>query len=162
MTKYPPAKTFIRFVNIDDASVQAFRKEFIVRYGSLELPLSGAEGATQPSRPSRGKRKSKNPSGSATNLRSLGENNHDDTALGRTASTGTNTLSDFSDPPSVNLTYSGALKKNANGSGTDRKRGSSSSPGGRENMMDKVTEGRIESARNLIKSDQIISHDRLS
>ena len=112
----PKKKTItdIRFVNIDDPSVQAFRQEFISRYrNSQEQPdskklagrrdvkvsPSGSEGTTSSamslSRPERSKNKSKstNPSSYAS------ENGH--------------TLSGSNHPLPLNTSYSGAVKKYA-------------------------------------------------
>ena len=86
--------TDIRFVNIDDRSVQAFKTEFISRYGndqdhsgrSNERLPDGAEGATNSmpslSRPNRGKDRNKQSSGnsrSSTNPGNVVSTHHQNT-----------------------------------------------------------------------------------
>ena len=86
--------TDIRFVNIDEPSVQAFKTEFISRYGndnehlgrSIKRPPDGAEGGTKSvlssSRPNRGKDRNKQSSGnsrSSTNPGNVVSTHHQNT-----------------------------------------------------------------------------------
>ena len=136
---YPKKKTIndIRFVNIDDLSVQAFRTEFIARYGnnqehsgrSIKRLPDGAEGATNPVysslRPNRGKGKSKNSSG---NNRSSTSSHHQN-SLGNSVATNDHPFSSSNLPSLSNTSYSGAVKSNTGG-GTETRSPTAQEPGG--------------------------------
>ena len=124
---YPKKKTItdIRFVNIDDPSVQAFRQEFISRYGNsqgqtdskklagrraIKMPPTGADDANSPpmlpSRSDRGENKNK-----ATNP----SNHHFNTTSGSSVAENDHPSSGFNHSSSLNTSYSGAVKKNTSG-----------------------------------------------
>ncbi|PFX14654.1 uncharacterized protein LOC111344503 [Stylophora pistillata] len=135
----PKKKTItdIRFVNIDDASFQAFRKEFISRYGhngddgrgSFLWSPTGAEGADpslQPSRRNRGRNKDKSSeaSGTSSSPRDVSGNRNFETNSHHpldAAATGGSSL--------PNISYSGAVKKSADANSDERKMGFTLPPG---------------------------------
>lgn len=116
--------TDIRFVNIDDPSYQAFRNEFISRYGnnqehssrSIQKPQDGPEGATN-SRPSsswanRGKGKSKHSSGNSQPSTKPGNvaSSPNQNTSGRSDATNDHPFSNFNLSSLSNASYSGAVK----------------------------------------------------
>ena len=160
----PKKKTItdVRFVNIDDASIQAFRKEFISRYGqsqdgghgSFKVPPTGAEGAAQPSRPRRGKNKDKNPNGPTTSPSLVVGSHHHDSGFGSAAIHGYHPLSSSSDPSSSDLSYSGAVKKTVSGSGAESKTEHSLPPEGKGAKTDKKEEGKKDNAGRPNKAEK--------
>lgn len=142
----PKKKTItdIRFVNIDDASFQAFRKEFISRYGrngddgrgSFLWSPTGAEGtdsSMQPSRRNRGRNKDKSSeaSGTSTSPRDASGNLNFETNFHHpldAAATGGSSL--------PNISYSGAVKKSADANYEERKMGFSLPPGENKSPAD--------------------------
>ena len=145
----PKKKTItdVRFVNTDDHSVQAFRKELISRYGnsqdhsnskkltggrSIKVPPNGAESASSSSlpssRPDRGKNKTKQGSdngGITTNPRGVVSSHHHD-AIGNTHATAGHPLSVSNQP---NTSYSSAVRKTP-GAGNDTRSFTAQDPGG--------------------------------
>ena len=144
----PKKKTItdIRLVNIDDPSVQAFRKEFITRYGenretktsgggSASLSPTGAEGgsSTEPSsRSNRGKSRNKNGSHNSRSKKKQndsGANQHQSTPFGSLEANVDHPLGVSGHSPSATFSYSGAVKKNTGDSdgrpptGKDHRRG---------------------------------------
>jgi len=124
--------TDIRFVNIDDPSYQAFRNEFISRYGlgnnqehssrSIKKPPDGAEGATNSGHSSswanRGKSKSNHSSGNSQPSIKQGNkvsSPHQNTSGSSDAANAQPYSNGRSSLP--NTSYSDAVKKNA-GEGT--------------------------------------------
>ena len=139
----PKKKTItdIRFVNIDDPSVQAFRTEFISRYGNSQgnsnskRLTGGAKDATSSvlpsSRPDGGKKKNKQGSdnGRIPTIPSDVAGSHHHNAFG-----GTNALAGppMSSSNSLSLSptsYSGAVM-NKTGGGTDARSSTAQKPGG--------------------------------
>ena len=142
--------TDIRFVNIDDHSVLAFRTEFISRYGnskehsdskkltggsSMKFPPNGVEGATSSllslSRSDRGKNNNKQSSDNGRTTKSPSDEvgSHHHNAVGSTnASTDhpPNVSNPLSHPPT---SYSSAVKNNTGG-GTDARSSTAQEPGG--------------------------------
>ena len=124
----PKKKTIvdIRFVNIDDLSVQAFRTEFIARYGnnqeqsgrSVKRAPDVVEGATNPmhlsSKANRGKGKGKNSSGN--NPSSKSSHNQDTSA--NSVAMNDHPLSNSNPPLLSNTSYSSAVKS-ITGGGTE-------------------------------------------
>ena len=145
----PKKKTItdIRFVNIDDLSVQAFRMEFISRYGncqdhsdsktltggvSIKVLPNGAEGVVSSWLPSSksdpGKNKTKQSSdngGITTNPRGVVSSHHHD-AIGNTHATAGHPLSVSNQP---NTSYSAAVRKTP-GAGNDARSFTAQDPGG--------------------------------
>jgi len=127
----------IRFVNIDDLSVQAFRTEFIARYGnnqepsgrSIKRPPDGAEGATNPmhssSRKNRGKGKGNNSSGNNQSSTS----SHHQNSSGNSVATNDHPLSRSKLPSPSNTSYSSAVKSNTGG-GTETRSPTAQEPEG--------------------------------
>lgn len=145
----PKKKTItdIRFVNIDDLSVQAFSMEFMSRYGnsqdhsdskkltggrSIKVPPNGAEGAVSSSLPSsrsdRGKNKTKQSSYNGritTNPRGVASSHHHN-AIGNTNASAGHPLSVSNQP---NTSYSSAVRKTP-GAGNDARSFTAQDPGG--------------------------------
>ena len=144
----PKKKTItdIRFVNIDDPSVQAFRTEFISRYGnsqdhsdskkltrgrSIKVPLNDAEGATSSLPPSSRSDRSRNKNKKSpdndrttTNPKDVVGSHHRN-AVGNTNASAGHPLSVSNSKTS----YSGVVKKNP-GEGTDARSFAAQEPGG--------------------------------
>lgn len=135
--------TDIRFVNIDDSSVQAFRTEFISKYGndqeqsgrSIKRLPDGAEGATNSmpssSRPNRGKDRNKQSSGnsrSSTNPGNVVSTHHQNTSSSSVA-TNDHHLSNYNPLSLLNTSYSSAVK-NSMGGGTETSSLTAQEPGG--------------------------------
>lgn len=113
----PKKKTItdIRFVNIDDPSVQAFRKEYFSRYGNSREHFDGKTVAggqsfgipsTDGTRPNRGKNNSR------TTVNRSNLNHRTNTSTAKTD----DPLSGINGPSSSNTSYSGAVKKSTGSS----------------------------------------------
>ena len=136
--------TDIRFVNIDDPSVQAFKTEFISRYGndqehsggSIKRLPDGAKGATNSmpssSRPNRGKDRKKQSSGngrSSTNP-SNGVSTHHQHVSGTSVATKDHHLGNYNPLSLSNTSYSSAVKNNMS-EGTQTSSLTAQEPGGK-------------------------------
>ena len=139
----PKKKTItdIRFVNIDDPSVQAFGKELITRYGenletktsgggSDSLSPTGAEGGSStqaPSRSIRGKNRNKNgPNNSRSKKKQndAGASQHHNTPFGSSAANADHPLSASGYSSSPATSYSSVARRNTgDDDGTPPKRG---------------------------------------
>lgn len=123
----PKKKTItdIRFVNIDDITVQAFGKEFMARYGNnrekkttgeglTRFSPTGAEGGSSPgSKSNRGKNRNRNMASnnrSTTNPRDVEARQHHHTSFGSSANTD-QPLSASGHSTSPDASYSGAVKR---------------------------------------------------
>lgn len=164
--------TDIRFVNIDDPSVQAFGKEFISRYGDNQESShgnktpgggsgrisTGAEGGTSaapPSRSNRDKNQNRNMSNnSRATTNDARESQPHRTSFGSSAANANHPLSSSGHSSSPNASYSNAVKKNTGGDdsrppivqeprGREGKAGFSLPPGDGEDSRDKKEEGNI-------------------
>ena len=134
----PKKKTItdIRFVNIDDLSVQAFRMEFISRYGnsqdhsdsknltggkSFKGPSNVAGGATfslqSPPRSNRGKNKNEQSSHNARKAKNPSDavGSHGYNAFGSTNASASHPLNKSNSPSLSPTSYSGAVKNNTGG-----------------------------------------------
>ena len=121
--------TDIRFVNIDDPSVHAFRTEFISRYGnnqehsgrSIKKPPVVAEGTanSMPSlaRANRSKDKSKHSSDNSRSSTKPGDvvSSHHQNTSGSSVATNDPPLSNFNQTSLSNTSYSSAVKNNTGG-----------------------------------------------
>ena len=148
----PKKKTItdVRFVNIDDASFQAFRKEFISRYGhtgddghgSFHSSPTGAEGSdsnTQTSRRNRGRNKDKSSEANGALAKSRdvsGSRNFPETnffhPLDATASGGSSL---------PNLSYSGTVKKSTDFNSEEKEMGFSLPPGENKAQTPSIVSG---------------------
>ena len=149
----PKKKTItdVRFVNMDDASFQAFRKGFISRYGhteddgrgSFHSSPTGAEGTdlyTQTYRRNRGRNtdKSSEANGALAKSRDVsGSRNFSETnfyhPLDATASGGSSL---------PNLSYSGAVKKSTDFNSEEKEMGFSLPPGENKAQTDDKEDGK--------------------
>ncbi|KAL9974242.1 hypothetical protein ACROYT_G011257 [Oculina patagonica] len=144
----PKKKTIsdIRFVNIDDPSVQAFRKEFISRYGNsqghsdskvlsggkaIKRPPTGADAANfsgmSPTRPDRGKNKTKNNFDNNWSTANPSSHHHN-TAFGFSAAENDHPLRGSNHQSFSNTSYSDAVKTNSVG-GIDTRSPTAQEPG---------------------------------
>ena len=159
----PKKKTItdVRFVNIDDASFQAFRKEFISRYGhtgdnghgSFHSSPTGAEGTdsyTQTSRRNRGKNKDKSSeaNGALAKSRDVSGSRNFETnfhhPLDATASGGSSL---------PNLSYSGAVKKSTDFNSEEKEMGFSLPPGENKAQTDDKEDGKKGKAGRLSEAE---------
>ena len=148
----PKKKTItdVRFVNMDDASFQAFRKEFISRYGhtgddgrgSFHSSPTGAEGTDfymQTSRRNRGRNKDKSSeaNGVLTKPKDVSGSRNFETnfhhPLDAAASGGSS--------PS-NLSYSGVVRKSTDFNSEEKKMGFSLPPGANKAQTDDKEDGK--------------------
>ena len=165
----PKKKTItdIRFVNIDDHSVQAFRTEFISRYGNgqdhsdnkkmtggkpFKVPPNGAGGATSlqsPSRSNRGKNKNEQSSDNGRTTQNPSDivGSHHHNAFGSTNASAGHPLNCSNSPSLSHTSYSGAVKNKTN-RGTDatssavQESGSTSKTGFHLPVTDRDDEGK--------------------
>ena len=131
--------TDIRFVNIDDPSVQALKKEFLSRYGGNEateersgkMSPTGAEGGGSKASPPRSNRGRNQKGNASKNSRSK------TTSFDNSPASYDHPLSISGHSPSPAASYSGAVRRNAN-----EKDGRPPTAGGNEAKADKECEGK--------------------
>jgi len=129
----PKKKTItdVRFVNIDDPTVEAFGKEFMARHGnnrekkiigegSTRFPPTGVEGGSSTrSRPNRGRNRNKtmpNNNRSTTNPRDTEVSQHHHTSFGSSAANIDHPLRASGHSTSPDASYSGAVKRHTGAS----------------------------------------------
>ena len=160
--------TDIRFVNTDDPSVQAFRTEFISRYGNSQdhsnskkltggrsdkVPPKSVEGAASSSS-DRGKNKNEQSSNNSRTTKHpsdvVGSQHHN--AHGSTNASAGHSKSGSNSPTFAPTSYSGAVKNNT-GEGTDARSSTAQEPGGKGKMGFHLPLGNVTDRENEGKGD---------